>query len=762
MNYYAHSGKAEESLPPQLYRTHVRNVSTKAVANAHKLLRNASFADEDIRTFILDVVRLSAMYHDMGKLDVHIQPVLSSTSPPDVRLLNHVDAGVAFLLKRFKETNHTAYLVSAFFVLSHHIGLQNWFDCVEEQKPQGFFSRIAFLLKDAFRCQYNIKEEYGIDIDLSLEAYTDSMLDEYLKIQHKAMKEYIPVSKGVRVPLTALQMRMAFSCLIDADHHDTATHFSKGQYRVQFPKLKAEARLKKLDRAVKKLSKSKKTSPEKRDMRNRLYALCSAIPTDESYYLIDSTVGSAKTVASIKAALLIAKARGQERIYSVAPFTNIINQTVDVYRQSILLPKEKPYAINEIHSKVEFEDPRLRMYNQIWSAPVNVTTAVQFIESLVKHRTSSVRKLHLFANSVVILDEFHSFIPHELWNYVLELMRDLALNFNTVFIFSSGSSVLYWDLYEKHDMHVHQIVPNDFYDSMLVNETKRVAVTRHPVPFESLQSFSDTVLDSARKNHHSSVMVVVNTIQNAVALTKHFVGLNTEYQVYHLSSYLIPRDRKKVLNKVKAELGTKKIVLIATSIVECGVDMSFESGYRQVSSLSSIIQFNGRINREQLYATSPTLVFDFHSSMKDDRIVTENPMFAIGKEVLTTLTDVQLTPEYCTEAIARERELRHRLNDLNLFIRLDTAKDFKAVGENFHVISSHTITVIVDAKVADAIRKQEYVSYRRVINNSVQLWLTKLEDPRFTPHIEVIEIEEKEHYLWTGPYDPIFGVGVVI
>lgn len=495
-------------------------------------------------------------------------------------------------------------------------------------------------------------------------------------------------------------------------------------------------------------------------MRSQLFDLCSKIPTDRQYYLIDATVGSAKTVAAIKAALRIAETRGQERIYSVAPFTNIINQTVDVYKKSILLPNEKSYAINEIHSKVEFEDPQLRMYNNLWNAPINVTTAVQFVESLVRHTTSSIRKLHLFANSVVILDEFHNFIPHELWNYILELMQDLAQNFNTVFLFSSGSSVFYWDLYEKSDIDVFEIVPSVFYKKMLDQEKKRVKIIRHQRPIESLDEVSNLVFETIQKNDHRSAMIVLNTIKNAIALTKHFIALNTEFEIYHISSYLTPKDRKIILDKIKSELGTRKIILIATSIVECGVDMSFECGFRQNSSLSSVLQFNGRINREQSYKSSTTTIFDFHPNLKTDKIVTENPTFVIGKKVLNSLTDKQLTPEYCTETIAMELEQRNRLNDPDYFLRMDTSKCFKTIGEEFHVISSHTITVIVDPTIINSIRNQEYVSYRDITNNSVQLWFTKLEDPRFISNIEAIKIGDKQHYFWIGSYNTLFGIGV--
>lgn len=761
-HYYAHSGIVENNVFPQEYYVHVLNVRNFAIQNLEKILKRSTFYDElEVQTFIYDTVELASRYHDLGKLDPLIQDVLSSTSPPNgIRLINHVDAGVSFLLKKYSETNHLAYLLAAFFVLSHHIGLQNWFECVEELKSEKLFSNIQYSIKEYFRCRYNLKEEYNLEIESTLADYVDLHLEEYLKIHHESIPEYIPKSKGKNLRLTGLQIRIIFSCFIDADHQDTADHFSANQYSVSFSSLDSTERIKKLDETVQTISKTKITSDKKRSLRTRLYQFCSQTPTNYSYYLIDATVGNAKTVAALKLALKISVERGQDRIYSIAPYTNIINQTVDVYRSTVSLPDEPKYNINEIHSKVEFEDPRLRMYNNIWNAPLNVTTAVQFIESLVKHNTSSIRKLHLFANSVIILDEFHNFIPHDQWNYILELMRDLTSNFNTVFIFSSGSSVFYWDMYDKNDIEMYQVVPDEFYKEMMENEKERVQIKRYTTPITSLSNFQIMVLkESGDKN---SIMVVVNTIKTAVALTRHFLKLNTEYEIFHLSSYLTPRDRKRILNKIKNKIGTQKLLLIATSIVECGVDMSFEVGYRQSSCLSSVIQFNGRIDREQLNNGALTTIFDFDKSLQTTGEVTENPSFKNGKQVLNSLTDEQLSPEYCTEAISMERALSNKSNISDKYIRLECVRGFKAIGEDFHVIAPMTITVIVDPCVITSIARNEYVSYRKIINNSVQLWFTKLNDPTFSGNIEIVQSEEKDYYVWVGKYDKVFGVGTSV
>ena len=61
--------------------------------------------------------------------------------------------------------------------------------------------------------------------------------------------------------------------------------------------------------------------------------------------------------------------------------------------------------------------------------------------------------------------------------------------------------------------------------------------------------------------------------------------------IYHLSTSMYPRHRKRVLRAIRKRLeNNEKCILISTSLVEAGVDLDFESVYRQISGLDSMIQ----------------------------------------------------------------------------------------------------------------------------------------------------------------------------
>ena len=98
------------------------------------------------------------------------------------------------------------------------------------------------------------------------------------------------------------------------------------------------------------------------------------------------------------------------------PFTNIIDQSVETYRKALILPDENPEAIVAAHHhKAEYKNQLLMASSFRWSAPIIVTTAVQFFETLASNHPSTLRKLHQLAGSAIFIDEAHAALPAHLW-----------------------------------------------------------------------------------------------------------------------------------------------------------------------------------------------------------------------------------------------------------------------------------------------------------------------------------------------------------
>jgi CRISPR-associated endonuclease/helicase Cas3 len=366
----AHS--ARQGAPEQSYRDHVANVRRFAA----KFARDTSVHSEKWRDVFSAVVELAAAYHDLGKLDKIFQEILCQNRP-NREGFNHVEAGTAYLLKQKQGE-------AALCCFAHHIGLPSL--PVERARADG-----RLFLRDE-------NELTGLG-KLSWER-TDALLENYLA-QHHAIFE--PQPPGRSVKFSGLVRRLALSCLVDADHSDTAQHYRE-ERELDGPPLRATKRLAALDRFVEALEPSQPPESQREKdrlrLRQKIYEACRNrdLKPHERIVACDSPVGTGENDRRHGPFVAGRGQRGLRRIFVVLPFTNIIDQSVDVYRRALVLPGEDPEAVVAAHHhRVEFTGEGwrdLRQLAQRWEAPIVVTTAVQFFETLAANQTVALRKLH--------------------------------------------------------------------------------------------------------------------------------------------------------------------------------------------------------------------------------------------------------------------------------------------------------------------------------------------------------------------------------
>jgi CRISPR-associated endonuclease/helicase Cas3 len=318
--------------------------------------------------------------------------------------------------------------------------------------------------------------------------------------------------------------------------------------------------------------------------------------------------GGGKTLASLTFALDHAVKHGLDRVIYVIPFTSIIEQTARMFREA--LRDELAGHVIEHHSGFREDEAlaaleraaggesgaqageRLRLAAENWDARIVVTTAVQFFESLFSNRTSMCRKLHNIARTVVILDEAQT-LPLKLLRPCVAALDELARNYMTSIVLCTatqpaldarrpdGSNGLAGGL-----VGVREIVdePRSLYERL-----KRVKV-------EPCVKLTDAGLVE-RLRGHDKALCIVGTRAHARDL---FVALRKEAPAgtYHLSALMCPAHRSNKLEQIKAALKEGPCRLIATTVVEAGVDIDFPVVYRIMAGLDSVAQAAGRCNRE--------------------------------------------------------------------------------------------------------------------------------------------------------------------
>ena len=245
----------------------------------------------------------------------------------------------------------------------------------------------------------------------------------------------------------AFLIRMIFSCLVDADFLATETFMAQGADKTRG----GHADLTTLrDRLATHMAAKRKTDTPLNILRGDIldHAIGEAA-LEPGFFTLTVPTGGGKTLASLSFALEHAVKRGLKRVIYVIPFTSIIEQTAEVFRQALGTSDD----VLEHHASFDWEvfekrakdegrsdEPasRLRRAAENWDVPIVVTTSVQFFESLYANRTSRCRKLHNIAGSVVVLDEVQT-LPLRLLLPCLAALDELKRNYRTSIVLCTAT-----------------------------------------------------------------------------------------------------------------------------------------------------------------------------------------------------------------------------------------------------------------------------------------------------------------------------------
>ncbi len=238
-----------------------------------------------------------------------------------------------------------------------------------------------------------------------------------------------------------LALRVALSCLVDADHADT-TWFDTGTEPAAGAAARWPERLGALDAHVEALPDH---GGERDRLRRAFYDACRHSDPEAALVACEGPVGIGKTTAVTAFLLRRAIETGARRLFIVAPHTAILSQTADRLRKALVLPGEDPHEIvAEHHHRADFSALSFRELATLWTAPIVVTTAVQFFETLAANEPRHLRKLHQLPGSVIFIDEAHAALPTRLWPQNWRWVRELAEDWSCSFVFASGSLTRFW------------------------------------------------------------------------------------------------------------------------------------------------------------------------------------------------------------------------------------------------------------------------------------------------------------------------------
>ena len=668
--YYAHSAQDElgNLLPYEYWQTlqsHSVNVGEMAVEFAHV------FGAQEIAC-------QTGQLHDLGKYSEAFNHRLHGGPSVD-----HATAGAKIAVEHW---GGVIGKLMAFCIAGHHAGLANGNG--EGDNRRTLKQRLAL--------------QFGADIPA-----LDNLWQQEIKLPQTLSAP--PLKADAHHPFFsyAFFTRMLYSCLVDADYLDTEAFYSnlenKAIERGGYPDLNALQHnfnqfINKFRRRV--AQASKQTEAEKRNAAlNRLrseildYAVEQATQPQGLFTLTVPT-GGGKTFTSMAFALEHAKHHGMRRVIYVIPFTSIIEQNASEFRKAFGELGEQ--AVLEHHSTFddgklqnEATKDKLRLASENWDAPIVVTTAVQFFESLFADRSSRCRKLHNIAGSVIILDEAQM-LPLNLLLPIMQAIKELAQNYrcSVVMCTATQPAVQAENGFYRGFENVLEIAPKP---TALFDKLRRTTVQHI-----GTQTDADLL---AKLAEHPQMLVIVNNRRHARSLydqAKHLDG------TFHLTTLMCAKHRSQKLDEIRGRLKNgEPCRVIATSLIEAGVDVDFPLVMRAEAGLDSVAQAAGRCNREGKRSSENSFVWIF----APEEQWKAPPELATQAAVMRLTADEFSADLLSTQAVAAYFAELYQLkgseldNKKILKMHNDTGQSldfpFQTIADKFRMIESHMQPLII-------------------------------------------------------------------
>lgn len=593
-----------------------------------------------------DCGRLMGLLHDKGKEQKEWQRYIQgkiNTGP------NHAYIGAIIAQRQYPQI---APLIAQ-PIAGHHRGLYDYCDYIEETKR-------------------DLPEDVTIDNAISYQ------FPKFPKMEQYDLHHFV---------------RMLFSCLVDADSLDTEAFMNPEQAKQRGSHTSMQELLVTLERHLEGL-KSNAPDTEVNHIRNYVQEQCVRDSQGEvGFYSLTVPTGGGKTLASVLWALHHAVRNNLHRIIIAIPYTSIIVQTAATLKR--IFGEEN---VLEHHSNVNPEDikdkelhERLQLATENWDYPIIVTTNVQLFESLFSNKRSVCRKLHNIAKSVIILDEVQT-LPLGFYRPIVHTLDTLKRVFGSSILFTTASQPILSGRIEGTNpmvsfdalQSVHEIIPQE---AQLHDKLRRVELQF----MDGAKSYDEIAEELAK---HPKVLCIVNTRRDAKEL---FDRLPKEGICLHLSRMMCPAHVSATIEQIKEALKIQNdlpIRVIATQLIEAGVDIDFPVVFRQEAGLDSILQAAGRCNREGKYGICSTYVFSLgkeHQLPPGFITQTNNARIGMGKQ------HDWFSPEAMTSYF---KQLHARIGNFDekhiqkLLYKPEC--EFEEAAHQFHLIDDQAVSVIIN------------------------------------------------------------------
>lgn len=532
-------------------------------------------------------VRMMCILHDIAKALPPFQQYIRGEKV-DPKLKQHsILSGLIYY-------HHRGDIIPTIAILFHHSFLRNLKDIFQMFYDDNL--NIKYFLKEQIKYIKNDKRTYNYIANLIGTKNLNDFLKNYDKTVKKLVTElrHLKLKDDIRLKTFAslLQNADKNTLISDSVYYPTSQDWGDNIQEYIFTLNKYNNNSNNKEDIIRKYQNI--FAQEARDTIKK-------IDLDKDKILnLSLPTGGGKTIDSFEVANYLKRnLRGNRKIIYASSFLSIVQQVYNEYKKILQIKNIDKKRINsstiipfhsmskkEIRKYVddyrEYEGFNSRQKIDSWQSDIVITTFAQFFNSILGMDKKVINRFTNLYNSIIILDEVQD-IPIELQKLFAMMVNNMAEGMDCRFIFSTATQPYIIDDYID-------LVSRDTIKEFL-NKVNRVHMTF--VHKTDINGFIRDIINSVRRNPDKSHLICLNTKESSRYVYKKLKKAGVAD--LHLSANTLPNIRRRKLKQIKNS--KKPCVLVCTQIIETGVDISFDIGFRDFAPFNSLMQFPGRINR---------------------------------------------------------------------------------------------------------------------------------------------------------------------
>lgn len=747
----------------KIFLAHIDKDSGKEQLLSAHLCGTADYAKAEGSTLGIGTISgVCAMLHDEGKYMWVWQVYIRQEKTQDT--LDHSSAGAQTLMMLYGDqatgTMRLFFEMLAYTISAHH-GL---YDCMDEAGNDLCGARLQKELQES---REQLLELWYLEMN-----YTKERLDEDMR---QAMQEF---AAAFLRPLWELQQaaydesekffyiscmqRLLLSIQIDADWTDTACAMDGILEELHLNVIAPQA-WKHYQTYMAELEKSKSGDTEAEQqiarLRREIRKNCMKFSfAPYGIYRLSLPTGAGKTLTGLGIALKLALERKEpevSHIFYISPYISITEQNAAVIKDAV----GNPDWVLEHHSNISAMDEAERQIDTAWKEPLICTTMMQFLYTLFSDKKKSIRRFHQLKNAVILVDEVQSLPIKTLYTFNL-MMNFLSRICHATILLCTATQPEFAAGCIRRKLVYAQ--PRDLLPDTqeLFMRFERTNVVYELGKQKTLEQLGTDVRKTLEQE--DSIMVILNKKQTVADFYDLMKDTTDGIKLYYLTTNLCAEHRSARLKEIKTdlELQKEKVLIISTSLIEAGVDLSVRHVFRSLAGLDSIAQAAGRCNRngefEKGMVTVVELEGDAYSGILEAGLVTKEIMLSYQQQDQTEsiLSPAWMQLYYENYYQKMEPEMSYSLKGkhergLSIYKLLTCGfsseqsgahmlqQAFATAGKKYRPIENDTASILVPYKDANQILEQleqaeslsiKYKLLRRLQRYTVAVYEQKLQE----------------------------------